>query len=118
MATSVKYVGPDGQANPEVGRETGEGDLLEHGRVYQVSAELADRLVESSVMWERVSDFDDLNVKQLRSLAKERGVEGVSKLDREALIAALRGQASTGDADDSAGADESGGDNDAGGDES
>lgn len=104
MATSVKYSGPEGQANQDVARELGEGSLLEPGRVYQVSAELADRLVESSAMWERVSDFDDLNVTQLRALAKERGIEGGSKLNRDALIAALRGQASTGD--DSAASDD------------
>lgn len=111
MATSVKYVGPDGQANHDVGQETGEGDLLEHGRMYEVSAELAKRLVESSSSWERVSDFDDLNVKQLRALARERGVEGTSKLGRDELIAALRGAPAPDEADDDATgeADESGG---------
>ncbi len=52
MATRVKYVGPEPAVNRDVGRETGGGDLLKHGKVYEVSAELADSLLEGA-MWER-----------------------------------------------------------------
>ena len=107
MATAMRYVGPEGQVNRDVGRDTGEGDELTPGHVYEVSAELADRLA-ATAMWERVQDFDDLNVTQLRSLARERGVEGVSKLDKSQLIAALRGEDTA--AADTDAADATGGD--------
>lgn len=91
MATAMRYVGPDGQVNRDVGAETGEGDELTPGHVYEVSAELADRLANTA-MWERVKDFDDLPLKELRKLATERDVEGASKMDKAAVIAALRGE--------------------------
>lgn len=96
----VLYSGPEGQANPEVGRATGGGDLLEPGTVYDVPAELADRLtgtkneddehVGGSVHWERVRDYDDLTLDQLRQAAALHDVKGRSKMDRDELIAALR----------------------------
>ena len=99
----MRYIGPEGQANHDVGLETGEGSLLEPNTVYEVSAELADKLARTA-LWERVQDFDDLNVTQLRSLAKERGVTGTSKLDKDGLIAALRGETDAGDSDGNTGA--------------
>lgn len=49
----VKYVGPAGAVNRDVGRETGEGDLLEPGREYDVPQELVKRLVDGSPHWQR-----------------------------------------------------------------
>ena len=92
MATSVRYDGPAGQANHDVGRATGGGDLLEPGAVYDLPAELAERLVESSAWWSRVDSFEELNVAQLRQLAAERQIERRSKMTRDELVAALRGE--------------------------
>lgn len=95
MSTSVRYSGPEGQANHEIGKATGEGDLLTPGNVYDVPEELADKLVDSSAWFERVQSFDDLNQTQLRQLASERGITGASRMKSPELIAALRGDAST-----------------------
>lgn len=43
---TVKYVGPDGQVNLDVGKP------LVNGESYELPAELADHLVASSVHWE------------------------------------------------------------------
>lgn len=99
MATAMRYVGPDGQVNRDVGAETGEGDELEPGQVYEVSAELADRLANTA-MWERVKDFDQLPLRELRKLAAERGVEGASRMDKDAVVAALRGEDATASVDE------------------
>lgn len=47
----VRYTGAPGAVNRDVGAETGAGDLLEPGRIYDVSDELAGRLVASCVFW-------------------------------------------------------------------
>lgn len=51
---SVKFEGPSGQVSREVGQATGEGDMLEPGRVYELPDELVDRLCGSSQAWRRV----------------------------------------------------------------
>lgn len=44
----IKFTGPEGQINYEIGRETGEGDVLEPGKSYEVSDKLAKSLAASS----------------------------------------------------------------------
>jgi hypothetical protein len=52
MAT-VKYIGPSGQVNYEVGIESGDPNLVpEH--VYDLADDLAERLVKSSKYWVKV----------------------------------------------------------------
>lgn len=51
---SVRFEGPQGQVCREVGEATGEGDVLEPGRVYELPDELADQLVASSQQWQKV----------------------------------------------------------------
>lgn len=96
MATAMRYVGPDGQVNRDVGAETGEGDELTPGHVYEVSAELADRLANTA-MWERVKDFDELPLRELRKLAAERGIEGASGMGKDDVVKALRGERESGE---------------------
>lgn len=104
MATGMRYVGPEGQVNRDVGAETGEGDELVPGQVYDVSTDLADRL-DNTAMWERVKDFDDLPLRELRKLAGERGIEGASKMDKPTVIAALRGDPAPAAGDEEGGDD-------------
>ena len=105
--TLVRYVGPDGQANREIGLATGSGDLLEPGAVYDVPAELAHRLVGAEtpegepdqaggVFFERVVNLADLTLEQLQLVARERDVKGRSKMGRDELLAALRGEPTAG----------------------
>lgn len=105
MATAMRYVGPEGQVNRDVGADTGEGDELTPGHVYEVSADLADRLADTA-SWERVNDFSHLGVKQLRELAVEREIEGASKLKKPGLIAALRARNDGASAEDALAAGE------------
>lgn len=91
MGTKVIYDGPEGQANHEVGVATGAGDLLEPGAVYEVDAELADRLVRSSPWWSRVRDYDAMSVPQLKEAAKLEGIDGYSGMTKPQLVDALRG---------------------------
>jgi hypothetical protein len=88
--TKVIWNGPEGFANRDVGAETGEGDLLEPGAVYEVSQELAERLLESSEQWAPVTDYDRLTVEQLRDVAKEQGRSGYSKLSHGELVKLVR----------------------------
>lgn len=85
------YTGPEGQANHEVALAAGKGDILQPGEVYDLPAELANRLVKSDERWSRVTDYDALTDKQLRELAGDENIEGRSKMSRDELIAALRG---------------------------
>lgn len=89
----VIYNGPEGQANHEVGRASGKGDLLQPGEVYELPLELANRLANGDERWERVTDYDSLTDKQLRDIAAEEQIEGRSKMKRGELVAALRGEA-------------------------
>lgn len=89
---NIIYTGPEGQANHEVGVLTGKGDMLEPGSVYDLPRELANRLVNGDARWERVTDYDELNDKQLKEIAAEEEIEGRSKMKRAELIAALRGE--------------------------
>lgn len=91
MATRLIWNGDSGVANRDVGAATGAGDLLEPGGVYSVPAELADQLLASSQDWARVTDYDGLTLEQLRAAARDANIEGRSKLNRDELIAALRG---------------------------
>lgn len=95
----VVYDGPDGQANPEVGRalrEQAEGgeasDFLEPGRLYELPRELANRLVRSDGRWSYVTDFERLKLDQLRDAARAEGIEGFSDMTKPELVGALRGE--------------------------
>jgi hypothetical protein len=93
----VQYNGPDEQVNFEVAAETGGPITLEHGHVYEVNADLADRLVASSQHFERAGEP---SLTQLREQAAELGVEGVDKLGKQAVKAAIaEAKATSSDAD-------------------
>lgn len=49
----VRYDGPSGAVNRDVGRHAGQGDLLVRGREYDVPADLAHRLMDSSPHWSK-----------------------------------------------------------------
>lgn len=51
----VRYAGPSGAVNRDVGRHTGTGDRLEHGTVYDLPADIARRLVAGSQDWHRAT---------------------------------------------------------------
>lgn len=50
----VRYAGPSGAVNRDVGQHTG-GDRLDHGSIYDLPADLARRLVAGSQDWHRVA---------------------------------------------------------------
>lgn len=87
--------------------------MLEPGKVYDLPADLATQLVETSAHFHRVTDYSKLTKKQLLDVAAEHGIEGRSKMTADELVAALRGSrsssssASSGDAgnEEAAGAD-------------
>lgn len=52
----IKFNGNDPALNIDLGREVGEGDLLEPGKSYDVSDKLGKRLVASSSQFEQVDE--------------------------------------------------------------
>jgi hypothetical protein len=51
----VRYDGPSGAVNRDVGRHTDQGDRLIPGREYDVPAKIAERLMDSSPHWSKVT---------------------------------------------------------------
>ena len=92
MATSVRYIGPPDQRNDAVGQEIEGSVIMEPGKTYDLSADLAKGLVSSSSFWERVGNLDDLTLDNLRDKAKSAGLEGYSAMKKDELVAALRGK--------------------------
>ena len=90
----LRYDGPDGQVNYEVGIRTEESALLEPGKVYDLPAELAHDLLETSAHWARVTDYSRLNKKQLQDVARAEGIAGYSTMSKDELLAAVRGATS------------------------
>lgn len=82
----VLYDGPDDQICHELAEATGGPVALEHGKTYQVNADLADSLVESSQHFHRVGAP---SLDELRARAAELGVEGANKLNKQAAAAAI-----------------------------
>lgn len=82
----VLYDGPDDQICHELAAATGGPVTLEHGKTYSVNADLADSLVESSQHFSRVGapTLDELRVR-----AAELGVDGATKLSKQAAAAAI-----------------------------
>jgi hypothetical protein len=88
MSTRVRYVGPPDQQNRDVGAETGEGDLLEPGAVYELSDELAERLIASSVHFKPARSVTRA---ELNARAAELGIENAAELpNMDAVAAAIR----------------------------
>lgn len=64
--------------------------ILEPGRAYNLPHELAEKLIESSMWWSRVTDYDKLSKDALQELAGEREIEGRSSMTKAELVKALR----------------------------
>lgn len=86
----LRYVGPEGQSNPEIGQETGDGDFLEAGKIYELSPELGERALASGEHFKRVRDYDELTEEQLQSIAAEHEIDGRSKMTKKQLVNAVR----------------------------
>jgi hypothetical protein len=52
----VRYLGPSGAVNRDVGAESGRGDVMHYRAEYEVSEQLAKRLVASSADWKVIED--------------------------------------------------------------
>jgi hypothetical protein len=98
----VRFDGPEGMVNREIATHLREvagplgeddepiGDFLDPGAVYDLPTELAKRAVASNEFFSFVSNYSDLNKKELLSIAESLGVEGRSTMDKPALVAAIR----------------------------
>lgn len=87
----LRYDGPDGQVNRDVARELGRA-TLEPGETISVTDGLGKRLLASSAHFSRaVASLDELSLRELQARAKDKGLEGYSKLSKDDLVAALRG---------------------------
>jgi hypothetical protein len=73
------------QALRDLGKVEGAANLCNHflGKIAD------DEKKESSL---DVPDLDGLTMKKLRAVAKEAGLEGYSKLKRDELVSAIRGE--------------------------
>lgn len=85
----VKFIGPPGLANVEVGAATGEGDFLEPDKVYDLPKDLAERLVESSSFWKAEGGNGGPTVAQLRERAGELGLDLPSKATKAEIQKAI-----------------------------
>lgn len=103
MGTKLIYKGPEGQSSIAVARHSGESSLLEPGKVYELPHEIAVSLARSSAGWEHVTDYEKLSAKELQSAAAAADIDGRTKLSREELIAALRGDPSPATSDTTGG---------------
>lgn len=52
----VRYLGPSGAVNRDVGAESGRGDVMHYRAEYEVSERLAKRLLASSADWTVVEE--------------------------------------------------------------
>jgi hypothetical protein len=89
----VRWDGPSGSVNRDVGAETGEGDVLEHGCVYELSDELAESLVRHDASWhyaedDEMSQLTLLKRNDLEKVAADAGVENPGRFPNKLALAA------------------------------
>jgi hypothetical protein len=89
----VRYDGPSGNVNRDVGAETGNGDVLEHGCVYDVSEQLGDTLLTYDANWTAAGD-DEIGKlagkprAELDKLAKAAGIDNAEAFPNRRALAA------------------------------
>lgn len=69
------------EEKPEINTEIGEGFILD-----------VDQAQDLAIEEDEIRTLDNLKVDELREMAKERNIEGYSKLKKDELIAALAGE--------------------------
>ncbi len=61
------------------------------GRGFKVNEITQKPMEEQENDQEQIEGFEELTVDQLKNLAKEKGIEGISKMKRDELIEVLKG---------------------------
>lgn len=89
----VRYDGPSGNVNRDVGAETGQGDVLEHGCVYDVSDELGEALVSYDASWhdaagDAIGELTELTRDELNAKAEKAEITAPERFPNKRALAA------------------------------